>query len=244
MFKNLLAALAMMSVLAAPAHAADIATKAPVSWLKGYPYDSSGLFVGIITQGGGGSVAANVPGVTSASLTTTSASIGATIGYGWGSKNSLVAYSAEASFMATNFNGSNAGFALTGPVTIDTVVMAWTPVSVIQNAFGLLNIPNPFNSIPPFPATPAGLTANNVQIGFGGGAVFQDMTLAYQGVGSNKVWEIAPMIEIALMEQLSNGSAVREFIKTDFPTKGTIFGAHQSSATPSTEVKAGIQVLF
>jgi len=238
-----LAALAML--IGGAALAADLPVKAPASaWLTGYPYATSGLFAGLITQGGGGSVTATVPGVSSASLTTTSASIGGTIGYAWGTKGSMVAYSIESSIMATNFNGSNQGFALASPVTIDEVFMVWTPLSTIQSAFGLLNIPNPFSNIAPFPTTPTGFTASNVQEGIGGGAIERDMTLAYQGVGSNKVWEVAPMIEVALMEQISNGSAIREFIKTDFPTKGLLFGAKQSSATPSTEVFAGVQVLF
>lgn len=246
--KNISCALAFSAVLlAGPAFAADLAVKAAppaTAFFNGYPYGSSGLYVGLLTQGGGGSVTATVPGVASASLTTTSASIGGTVGWGWGSKGSMFAYTLESSVMATNFNGANAGFSLAGPISIDEVFMVWTPVSTIQNAFGLLNIPNPFGAIAPFPTLPAGLTANNVQAGIGGGAVERDMTLAFQGVGSNKVWEVAPLFEVALMEQLSNGSAIREFVKTDFPTKGILFGANQSSATPSTEVNAGIQILW
>jgi hypothetical protein len=234
------------AILATSALAADLPVKAPApaTWLTGYPYATSGMYVGLITEGGGGSVSANVPGIASASLTTTTASIGGTVGYAWGQKGSMVAYSIESSVMATNFNGANQGFALAGPISIDVVGMVWTPVSVIQTAFGLLNIPNPFSAVPPFPNAPAGVTTSNIQAGIGGGFVAHDMTLAFNGIGSNKVWEFAPMVEVALMEQLSNGSAIREFVKTDFPTKGILFGAKQSSATPSTEILAGVQVLF
>ena len=236
------AALAML--IGGAALAADLPVKAPASsWLAGYPYATSGMYAGLITQGGGGSVAASVPGVASASLTTTSASIGGTVGYAWGTKGSMVAYTLEGSIMATNFNGANQGFALAGPVSGDVVFMVWTPLSVIQNAFSILNISNPFSNIAPFPSTP-GFTASNVQAGIGGGAAAKDLTLAYNGVGSNKVVEIAPLLEVALMEQVSNGSAIREFIKTSFPTKGVLFGAKQSSATPSTDIQAGVQVLF
>ena len=242
--KFMLLAAALFSTGAMAADLPPQITKAPASsWLSGYPYGSSGMYAGFLTQGGGGSVTANVPGVASASLTTTSAAIGGTVGWGWGRKGSQFAYTLEGSFMATNFNGSNQGFALASPFSMDQVFMIWTPVSTIQSALSLLNIPNPFGAIPPFPTAP-GLTASNVQAGIGGGVLEKDMTLAYLGVGSNKVWEVAPLFEVALMEQLSNGSAIREFIKTDFPTKGILFGAKQSTATPSTEVMAGVQVLW
>lgn len=238
--------------LSAFAHAGDVnapavPTKAPASTstsLNGYPYDSSGLYVGIFSQGGGGSVAAQVPGIGSASLTTTTASIGGTAGYAWGSRTSRIAYSIEGDFGATNFNGSNAGFALSGPLFFEQTAFVWMPVSLIQSAFSALNIPNPFSSIAPFPTNPAGITASNVQAGFGAGLVENDMTLAYQGVGSNRVWNVAPKVEFDLMEQLSNASALREFVKFEFPQRGVLFGAHQSSATPSTMTLAGVKYLF
>jgi hypothetical protein len=227
--------------------AADLPVKAPVpasAWLNGYPYGSSGLYVGLYTEGGGGSVTASVPGIASASLTTTTASIGATVGYAWGSKNSPFAYAIEGSACATNFNGANQGFALAGPLCFEQMGFIWMPVSLIQSTFSLLNIPNPFSSIAPFPVNPTGITASNIQAGFGAGAIERDMTIAYLGVGSNKVWAVAPQIEFALMEQLSNGSALQEYVKVRLQAKEILFGATQSAATPSTEIIAGVKVLF
>src|ERR1700719_1052940 len=104
--KNFLRAgvLIAAAILAGPSLAADIAVKAPSSFLSSvYPYQSSGLFFGIYTEGGGGSVAATVPGVGPASLTTTSGALGGTIGYAWGQKGSAIAYSLEGDFGFTNF---------------------------------------------------------------------------------------------------------------------------------------------
>ena len=217
---------------------------APSTWLNGYPYGSSGVIVGLYTGVGGGPVVASVPGVAPASLTTTTAEIGGAVGYAWGNKNSQLAYSLEAKIGATNFNGANQGFSVSGPLSLEQTAYVWMPVSLIQNTLSLLNIPNPFSNIAPFPANPAGITATNVQAGFGAGARWDDMTIAFQGVGSNKVWAVAPKIEFDLMEQMSNASAVREFTEISFPTKGYVFGAKPTSATQSTKYLAGVGVYF
>lgn len=234
-----------LGLFASNAYAADLPVKAPpaVPFL-GYPYGSSGPIFGLFTEAGAGPVNASVPGVSSASLTSTTAGIGAVAGYAWGSKTSSFAYSIEGKVSANNFNGANQGFAVSGPVSAEGTAYVWMPVSLIQNAFGLLNIPNPFSTIAPFPANPAGITANNLQAGFGAGFRADDVTLAYLGVGSNKVWAFSPKIEFALMEQLSNGSAVREYIETVFENKGAIFGAGQSKATLGPKYMAGVMVLF
>lgn len=237
-------------LISTAAIAGDIAApvKAPVAaavpWLNGYPYGSSGLIVGLFTEAGGGPVVASVPGVNPASLTTTTAGIGGMVGWAWGNKNSQLAYSIEGKVAANNFNGANQGFSVSGPVSFEGTGYVWMPVSLIQSTFGLLNLPNPFASIAPFPANPSGITASNIQAGFGAGFRADDVTIAYLGVGSNKVWAFAPKIEFDLMEQLSNGSAVREYVETIFESKGAIFGANQSKATLGTKVMAGVGVYF
>src|SRR5260370_22780849 len=100
---------ACAALCATSAIAADLPVKAPASFLSGYPYERSGFFVGIGTEGGGGSVTANVPGLPNAALSTTSAGIYGTVGYAWGSKNSNVAVTCEADFGWTNFNGNTPG---------------------------------------------------------------------------------------------------------------------------------------
>lgn len=245
----MLAAIAAAMMLAPLARAADVLpAKAPVvapsGWLNGYPYGSSGMYVGLFTEAGGGPVVASVPGVNPASLTTTIAGIGLAVGYAWGSKTSQLAYSIEGKASANNFNGANAGFAVAGPVSFEGTGFVWMPVSLIQSTFSILSLPNPFTNIAPFPLNPAGVTANNIQAGFGAGFRADDVTVAYLGAGSNKVWDFAPKIEFDLMEQLSNGSAVREYVETVFQSKGAIFGAAQAKATMGTKYMAGVGVYF
>lgn len=237
--------LLVFGLFASNAYAADLPVKAPPAIpFIGYPYGSSGPIFGLFTEGGAGPVNASVPGVNTASLTTTTAGIGLLAGYAWGSKTSSFAYSIEGKVSANNFNGANQGFSVSGPVSAEGTGYIWMPVSLIQSAFGLLNIPNPFATIAPFPANPAGITASNIQAGFGAGFRADDVTLAYLGAGSNKVWNFAPKIEFALMEQLSNGSAVREYVETIFENKGAIFGAAQSKATLGPKYMAGVAVIF
>jgi hypothetical protein len=246
----MLALVAGAALISFGARAADLsikapaATAAPIPWLNGYPYGSSGFYVGLFTEAGSGPVSASVPGVNPASLTTTTAGIGLTAGYAWGSKSSQLAYSIEGKVAANNFNGANAGFSVSGPVSFEGTGFVWMPVSLIQSTLGLLNLSNPFSSIAPFPLNPAGITASNIQAGFGAGFRADDVTIAYLGAGSNKVWAFAPKIEFDLMEQLSNGSAVREYVETVFETKGAIFGASQSKAVLGTKYMAGVGVYF
>jgi hypothetical protein len=250
--RSMMLALAAAGALFSTAAAAgDIASpaKTPAAatpWLNGYPYGSSGLYVGLFTEAGGGPVNANVAGVNSASLTTTTAGIGGAVGYAWGSKASQLAYSIEGKVSANNFNGANQGFSVSGPISFEGTGYVWMPVSLIQSTFGLLNIPNPFTSIAPFPLNPAGVTASNIQAGFGAGFRADDVTIAYLGAGSNKVWDFSPKIEFDLMEQLSNGSAVREYVETVFQTKGYTFGAGptQTNAVLGTKYLVGVGVYF
>jgi hypothetical protein len=248
MLKKVFAAAAIAAALLSPARAADVlpvkATVPANTWLNGYPYGSSGLYVGLFTEAGGGPVNASVPGVNSASLTTTTAGVGALVGYAWGSKSSQFAYSVEGKVSATNFNGANQGFAVSGPVSAETTAFVWMPVSLIQTTLGLLNLPNPFSTIAPFPLLPATVTASNVQAGFGAGVRADDVSINFLGAGSNKVFLFSPKIEFDLMEQLSNGLAVREYIDVVFQGNGAVLGAAQSRAVLGTKTLAGIAVVF
>lgn len=250
---SIIAAAMAAALVSTAAIAADLAVKAPtaapVPWLNGYPYGSSGLYVGLLTEAGAGPVVASAPviGVNPASLTTTTAGIGINVGYAWGSKGSAFAYAIEGKITANNFNGQNAGFSVAGPLSFEGTGLVWTPVSVIQNAFSLLSLPNPFSNIAPFPLLPAGISASNVQAGFGAGLRVDDITVAYLGAGSNKVYHFSPKIEFDLMEQLSNGSALRQYVEIVFQNRGHTFGQTSGipvNATPGTKYLAGAAVEF
>jgi hypothetical protein len=243
--KKLMLAFVGSLLLGGAALAADLPAKVPtIPFIPtAYPYQSSGLFFGVFTEGGGGSVQATAPGVNPASLTTTDAGIGVTVGYAIGQKGSAFAYSFEADFGFTNFNGSNAGFALSGPLDFEQRFVLWTPLT---NLTALLpNLPNIFGTVPPFPALPAGITASNIQSGIGFGIEEKDMSLSFAGVQANKEWLIQPVITPMMMEQLSNGTALQEYVKIGIPTQGHFVGpVPGSTATLGPQIKAGVKVVW
>lgn len=227
--------------------AADLLVKAPVSnnpWFStSYPYQSSGIFFGGYTEGTGGSVNASIPGINSASLTTTTAAIGATIGYAWGQKNSPIAYTLEGDFGVTNFNGNSQGLSLQGPLSFEQRATIFTPFNNILNMFPTIS--SLFGTVPPFSQLPAGVVASNLQSGFAIGVKEKDISTAFAGLAADKVWRVEPIIRLVMMEQLSNGTALRAYAEVAFPDKGKIFGPVPGvSATLGTEYTAGVGVVW
>lgn len=243
MKKLLLASAALL--LGAAAHAADLPVKAPATspWFSAaYPYQSSGIFFGVYTAGGGGSVSASVPGVGAASLTTTTAEIGGTVGWAWGQKGSPISYTLEGDFGVTNFNGSQAGLSLQGPLSFEQGFTVWTPFNNIMNL--LPNLPtNLFGTVPPFAPLQPGVTASNLQSGIGVFIKEKDISTSFQGVAANKIWRVYPAVRLTAMEQLSNGSALYAYAEAAFPTDGKIIGpVPGSTVTLGTEYSAGVGV--
>jgi hypothetical protein len=232
-----------MLLAAGAAQAADLSVKAFPAIPTAYPYQSSGLFFGIYTEGGGGSVSATAPGVNPASLATTDAGIGATLGYAIGQKGSQFAYTFEADFGFTNFNGNNAGFALQGPLSFEQRFVVWTPFSNLSQL--LPNLPNIFGTVPPFPGLAPGVTASNLQTGLAFGVREKDVSLSFAGVQANKEWLVEPVIKAMAMEQLSNGTALRAWAGVTIPTQGHFIGpVPGSTAKLGPEVLAGVGVYF
>ena len=241
--KRLFVLVVALALLPAAAMAGDMATKAPPvpSFLTNYPYGSSGLFFGIYTEGGSGPVAASVPGVGSASLTQTQAGVGGTIGYAWGQKGSPVAVSVEADFGWTNFNGNMAGLAFDGPAAFEQRFVIFTPLASMLNI--LPNLPS-LGTVAPFPLLPAGVTATNLQVGFMAGVDENDISSSF-GLNSNREWRVAPMIGLVSMEQLSNGTAIRAWVKTVFPERGVCAGPIANAcANIGQQVKVGVGLYF
>jgi hypothetical protein len=240
--KTGLLSLAILAALGNVALAADIPVKAPATFLSGYPYERSGFFVGIGTEGGGGSVNASIPGLPNASLSTTSAGVYGTVGYAWGSKNSNVAVTCEADFGWTNFNGNTQGLSLSGPLAFEQNCIAYTPLSVIMSL--LPNLPS-LGTVAPFPALPPGVTSSGLQMGLLGGVREADISPNWVGLPANREYRIAPEIGIVAMEQLSNGTAVRAHLKTVFPDKGVCAGPIQNAcANLGQQVIAGVTILY
>jgi hypothetical protein len=252
MKRSLFALFALLAITAgvASAVAADLPPppapvfKAPPSIVaNGYPYETSGLFFGLFTEGGGGSVNASVPGVAAASLTTTQAGLGVTAGYAWGQKGNPFAFSIEGDFGWTNFNGGTAGLSLSGPLFFEQRFVVFTPYKTIADLFP--SFPN-LGTLPPFSTLPAGVTASNQQLGLFVGLREDDISLNFPGVAANREWHLAPEIGIAQMEQLSNHSAMRTWVKTVFPgDKGLCVGpVANACASLGQQYKVGLGVYF
>lgn len=240
-------AIAFAVALTGTATAADMASKAPPSPLASlfnstYPYQQSGFFFGVYTEGGGGSVNGTVAGVSSASLTETAAGVGGTVGYAWGQKNSPIAISAEADFGWTNINGDSAGVALSGPAAFEQRFVIFTPLASYLSM--LPNLPS-LGAVPPFVPLGSGVTATNLQVGFMAGLDENDISSSFPGLASNQEWRVAPMIGLVAMEQLSNGLALRSWIKTVFPEKGVCVGPIGSACSGlGQQIKVGAGLYF
>lgn len=232
------------------AFAADIpvkATPAAAPAASPFGFSGSGPFFGIYSEGGGGPVTASVPGVASASLTTTTAAVGLTVGYAHKFSNGLLG-TIEADACAKNFNGANAGFSLSGPVCLAQRAMIFAPTDAIMNLFSFVNIPNPFSNLAAI-VSPPGSVVRNSMLGIGGEAYWNDMTVAYQGAGANKVWAVNPALVIMKQDLVTNSSGsfsllLRSFIKADFESQTVLFGAHQAAARSGVGARLGIGAAF
>jgi hypothetical protein len=72
-----------------------------------------------------------------------------------------------------------------------------------------------------------------------------DISPNFPGLAANKEWRIAPMIGIVGMEQLSNGLAVRTYVKTIFPSQSVCEGPiNNACAGFGQQVKAGVSLLW
>jgi hypothetical protein len=244
-FLSLVAAAFAVAFLADPTLAADLAVKAPASIFKSYPYGSSGFFVGLFTEGGAGQVTGSVPGVNSASLTSTQAGAGLTVGYAWGQAGSPVAFSVEGDFGWTNFNGSSPGFSLSGPAAFEQRFMMFTPLTSLSSLNLLPGLGTALGTVPPFPALGAGVSASNLQVGLMAGIDENDISANFVGLPANREWRIAPMVGLVAMEQLSNGTAVRSWAKTVFPERGVCAGPLANACVnEGQQFKVGVGVYY
>lgn len=247
--KKTLAALALTTALVSPVFAADVTspTKAPASpYTFAYPINGNGLIISVFTEGGGSSVNGSAPGVPPASLTTTTAGIGGTLGY-MKKVNSAISVSFEGDIEAQNFNGNSQGLSVQGPLRFEERVMIYAPW---QQVFAALpNLWNPFTSISPF-TLPTGFTpVGNALLGLGVYATEADISSAFAGVQSNKVWRANPGLVAMNVQPVTSGGAFREFVKWDFLSTSTIFGqVPKGGVTTATlggnGVRAGVGYAF
>ena len=223
------------------AHAADMPTKAPNSFLAGYPYGGSGVYFGIYTEGGGGSVNGSVPGVGSASLTTNSADVGGSVGYVWASSKYPAFIAVEGMFGWTNFNGNAQGFSLSGPASFEQRFLVGTPLANFLSFLPNLNL----GTVAPFPVLPNGATVTNAHPYLMAALHEQDISINFGGLASNREWRVAPAIGLGMMGQLTNGVAIDAWVETIFPDKAICIGpVANACAGLGQQVKAGLSFKY
>jgi hypothetical protein len=165
-------------------------------------------------------------------------------------KASPFSYSVEGDVCAQNFNGNNAGFSVQGPLCFEARFMVWAPWQQIISAISaVIPIPNPFASVSAFPIMTNGVSPVGATLaGLGGGIYGKDISTAFQGVQAGKVVRVDPEIVAMLVQPLSNGGAIREFVKTDFNSQSQIIGSVPKGQTLATlgaiGVRAGVGYAF
>jgi len=218
--KKLTIALLASTLLATAAPAADmVPLKAPPKLsLAAYP-TTQGFYFGVGTLGGGGKVAASVPGVNSNSLISNEIGVAGIVGYVWNLPNSQYFAAAEGWFGWTNFNGASQGFSFSGPATFTQRVMVGAPLQDIAALFPTWNL-----APPPFPPLPGGQVATNIKPYLFGSLTEEDISLDF-GMASNRDWRLSPGMGIGMLGQLTSGSVVDVFAMTKFPQKGICVGS-------------------
>lgn len=227
------AAAAALFFASGAAFAADIPVKAPAIAPISFAYPVlNGMIIEAYTSGGGSSVVASVPGIPPASLTTTTAAVGGTLGYMWTPKVSPVSFSFEFHGEVQNFNGNNAGLSVQGPARIEGAVIAWAPW---QRVFAALpTLWNPFASLSTFTLPSGFIAQGNAIAGLGFYYTAADISTAFQGLQSNKAWRGNPGLEAITAQPLAGGGAIRIFAKWDFLSNSKIFGQVPAGVTTAT----------
>jgi hypothetical protein len=241
--RKLFATLALVVGMGAvPALAADVVVplKTPKARLSALfeGYSGSGLYFGLYTQGGGGTVNGSVAGVGSASLTSAGASVGLLGGYAWTTSSGNIFYAVEALFGWQNLNGSTAGLSMSGPASFEQRFKIGAPLDTIMSVFPNLNL----GTLAPLPALPAGVTTTATHPYVMAGVHEDDISANY-GLGNNKAWRVAPAIGFGAVTQLSNATAVDVWVETIFPEKGVCTGG-VACANLGQQYKAGLSVLW
>lgn len=210
------------ALAASTAFGADLTlpVKAPPR-APGYSLDTSGVYFGIGTMGGGGNVNVTVAGVNNASLVTNQVSFNGIVGYAWNWPGSTKFAAIEQWIGWNNINGSAPGFSFSGPATLTTRFMIGAPLADIMAVFPTLPLPQ----VPPFPVLPNGQVATNVKTYIAFDSHFDDVTLDVLGTGANKDWRWAPGLSVGALGQMSSGSVIDVAAYLKFPQNGFCVGS-------------------
>lgn len=227
-----LAAVLLISVaLVASARASDVGAKRPAfgSLFNGYAAGQCGMYFGLNTMGSSSSVAGGTPG---ASIN--QGDIGVTVGYGCPINNMPGSFwFAEGNFDWANMNGSQSGFAMTGPLHFEQRVGLGSPISAMLNLFPSLS--NGL-SVPAMPILPNGITAGPSYPFIFASLHEQDFSAQFTGLGSSREWLISPGVGIGLQSRLSNNVVAETAVQWVMQSSGLSIGPQKVNLGNGVEV--------
>lgn len=238
--KILVAALAVSLFLPRGAMAGDIA--GPAAAVKAAPvqaFGTSGLYFGIFTEGGGGSVNASVAGVNQASLTTNQIGIGGAVGYAWSLQNSAF-MAIEGMAKVNNVNGSAAGFSWDGPASFTERFKIGVPLDKVLAVIPNLGLP----TAAPFPVLPQGTTLLNTKSYLFGAFHQDDNSYSVAGLPAFSAVKLSGGVGTGMIGQLSNGTALDAWAEVVFANSAHCFGAVRVCGNEGNKYMAGLGVWF
>lgn len=237
--KILVAALLLSALLAPSARAADVLSPVKAAALP-QAYGTSGLYFGIFTEGGGGSVDASVAGVNTASLVTNQIGIGAAVGYAWSMPAAGAFMALEGMGKVNNFNGSAPGFAWNGPASFTERFKIGVPLDKVLAVIPNLGLP----TAAPFPVLPAGTTLLNTKSYLFGAFHQDDNSYAVAGLPKFSALKLSGGIGTGVIGQLSNGTALDAWAEVVFANSSRCFGVIKVCANEGNKYLIGLGVWF
>jgi hypothetical protein len=187
---------AVAALIALPALAADLTTKAQGNFLSaGYPTTKCGFYYGAGTGGSAGAVNGAAVGTQ-----IVQGQLDAILGYACPFATNAFWF-AEGSIGFNNINGSVNGLALSGPLVMIQRAGAGSPINQLFNPFGS-NL-----SLPALPLLPTGVTPGVATGYLFAGMVEQDIAAQVLN-GHTHQWVVAPMIGFGMLTRLNGNAAV------------------------------------
>lgn len=239
MRKTFLTATAMLAALSAPAFAADMPVKAPVT-VAGYPYAASGFYFGV-----GASAEGQNASVANTGVVSTSAGLDGIIGYQW--KGGLDFVALEAIFTYNNLGNTSAcasvggaivGCSLNSQFEFDPRVKFGFPVSTLTAL-----LPNLSQYFPALPALPTNFVPTSTHPYVYADMPVRDVSADY-GLNTGKEWLVQGGGGAGILNQMGNGVVVDISAGCDIGQIGFLVGPTTQKASLGTDCKTRIGVLY
>jgi hypothetical protein len=212
------------ALIAGPALAADMATKGPAltNPFAGYANGGCGAYFGLNSMGGAAAVNGGTPGAS-----VIQGDIGVTVGYGCPiGVTPGNFWFAEGNFDWANMNGTQSGFALTGPAHFEQRFGLGSPLSTVLSLFPSLTSGL---SVPSLPALPSGIVAGPSYPFMFASLHEQDISAQF-GLAQNREWLVSPGIGIGLESRLSNHVVADVTAQYILDSSGLTLGANNKVA--------------